>query len=86
MGVKLSQFAKEQGCRANAVRSVLNDFDIRDRAEDGQRIVPDDIARLFRLSRRLTGHWHPRGARTRGDLEAAAARLADNFPQLAEAS
>lgn len=84
MGVKLVPFAKELGCHPNFLRSTLNMFEIRERAEDGQRTIPDDIAQLFRITRRLSGYIHPRGAETRADLEAAAARLSDNF--LAEAS
>jgi hypothetical protein len=75
--IPLSEAARSIGAAPSVLRRALNRFSLNEK-ENGQRVVPAEVARLFARTRRQSGYLYPRNIDTLDALlQAASAERGD---------
>jgi hypothetical protein len=69
--IPLSRAARAIGTAPSVLRRALNRFSINEK-QNGQRVIPAEVVRLFAQTRRQSGYLYPRGIDTRQALLRAA--------------
>jgi len=65
--IPLSQAARTIGAAPSVLRRALNRFSLNEK-QNGQRVVPAEVARLFARNRRQSGYLYPRNIDTLDEL------------------
>jgi hypothetical protein len=77
----LTQAARVLDSHPAALRKTINRFGIFER--DGrQRVIPNDVLKLFRRTKAVSGYLYPAWVRTHDDLIAAAAQIPASVERL----
>jgi hypothetical protein len=65
--IPLSQAARTIGAAPSVLRRALNRFSLNEK-QNGQRVIPAEVAHLFARTRRESGYLYPRNIDTLDEL------------------